>query len=184
MLIRVKSAFDAVAKRHRNNRTMHTSLTMIAATGAALLAAPFASAQTVVHDWGAKDMAAIFTELQIDKVAQSARKDGTPVVSGKTAGVLIGAIGDSCKEGANARCGAVDFVCDLAFTDAAKADKAMGVLVYPQAAALRASPTIIRLHRHVLMEGGVSDDNLRANVMLFVQTIFDAQNKLEEARLD
>jgi hypothetical protein len=143
-----------------------------------------ASAQAVVHDWGAKDMAQIFSELQIDKVAQSARKDGTPVVSGKTAGVLIGAVGDSCKEGANARCGAVDFVCDLAFADAAKADKAMDLLVYPQAAALRAGPTAIRLHRHVLLEGGVSADNLRANVMLFVQTVFDAQNKIEAAKLN
>jgi hypothetical protein len=150
-----------------------------------MLASPLsASAQTVVHDWGAKDMAGIFTELQIDKVAQSARKDGTPVVSGRTAGVLIGAVGDSCKDGPNARCGAVDFVCDLAFADAAKADKAMGLLVYPQAAALRAAPTTVRLHRHVLLEGGVSADNLRANVMLFVQTVFDAQNKLEEAKLD
>jgi hypothetical protein len=150
-----------------------------------VLAAPLsASAQTVVHDWGAKDMAEIFTELQIDKVAQSARKDGTPVVSGKTAGVLIGAVGDSCKEGPNARCGSVDFVCDLAFADPGKADKAMDLLVYPQAAALRASPTAIRLHRHVLLEGGVSADNLRANVMLFVQTVFDAQNKIEAAKLD
>jgi hypothetical protein len=149
------------------------------------LAAPLsASAQTVVHDWGASDMVQIFKDLQIDKVAPSALKDGTPVVAGKTAGVLIGAVGGNCKEGANARCGAVDFVCDLAFTDAAKADKAMGLLVYPQAAALRAGPTAIRLHRHVLLEGGVSDDNLRANVMLFVQTVFDAQNKLQDAKLD
>jgi hypothetical protein len=149
------------------------------------LAAPLsASAQTVVHDWGASDMVQIFKDLQIDKVAPSALKDGTPVVAGKTAGVLIGAVGGNCKEGANARCGAVDFVCDLAFTDAAKADKAMGLLVYPQAAALRAGPMAIRLHRHVLLEGGVSDDNLRANVMLFVQTVFDAQNKLQDAKLD
>lgn len=151
---------------------------------AATLAAPAAMAQALVHDWGARDMVQIFKDLQIDKVTPSALKDGTPVVAGKTAGVLIGAMGASCKEGANARCGAVDFVCDLAFADAAKTDKAMGLLVYPQATAMRAGPTAIRLHRHVLLEGGVSDDNLRANVMLFVQTVFDAQNRLEEAKLD
>ena len=66
---------------------------------------------------------------------------------------------------------------------AAKADRAMGLLVYPQAAAMRAGPTTVRLHRHLLMEGGITDDNLRANVMLFIQTVFDAQNKLEEAKL-
>ena len=148
------------------------------------LAAPAAIGQTVVHDWGAKEMVQIFKDLQIDKVAPSALKDGTPVIAGKTAGVAIGAMGDNCKDGPNARCGAVDFVCDLSFADVAKADKAMALLVYRQAAALRAGPTSIRLHRHVLLEGGVSEDNLRANVMLFVQTVFDAQNKLEEAKLD
>ena len=151
---------------------------------AGALIAPSAIGQTLVHDWGAKDMVQIFKDLQIDKVTASALKDGTPAVAGKTAGVLIGAMGGNCKDGPNARCGAVDFVCDLAFADAAKADKAMALLVYPQAAALRAGPTAIRLHRHVLLEGGVSDDNLRANVMLFVQAVFDAQNKLEEAKLD
>jgi hypothetical protein len=172
------------ARNEMSGRTPTMIRAGIAALAFALGLPLSASAQAVVHDWGAKDMAQIFTELQIDKVAQAARKDGTPVVSGKTAGVLIGAVGDNCREGPNARCGAVDFVCDLAFADPAKADKAMDVLVYPQAAALRASPTAIRLHRHVLLEGGISADNLRANVMLFVQTVFDAQNKLEAAKLD
>ena len=158
------------------------------ATFVLMLSAPFcapaAIGQTVVHDWGAKDMVQIFKDLQIDKVTPSALKDQTPIVAGKTAGVAIGAMGGNCKEGPNARCGAVDFVCDLSFADATKADKAMALLIYPQAAAVRTSPTAIRLHRHVLLEGGVSDDNLRANVMLFVQTVFDAQNKLEVAKLE
>lgn len=152
-------------------------------TMTAAFAAPVA-AETIVHDWGARDMALIFSELQIDRVTQATRKDGAPVVSGKTAGVLIGAVGDSCKEGANTRCGSVDFVCDLSLADADKADKAMALLVYPQAGVLRAGPTAVRLHRHVLLEGGVTEDNLRANVMLFVQTVFDAQNRLQEAKLD
>ncbi len=153
----------------------------LAAILAASLALP-AAAQTVVHDWGAADMAHIFEELQIDKVAQGQRQ-GTPVVSGKTAGVYIVAMGDDCKEGLNPRCGAVDLIWDLDLSNSAMTDKAMNLLVYPAAAAVRAKPTALRLHRHVLLAGGVTDDNLRANVMLFIQTVFDAQNRLDEARI-
>ncbi|MBI1362134.1 MAG: hypothetical protein GC155_17800 [Alphaproteobacteria bacterium] len=141
-----------------------------------------AAAQTVVRDWGAADMAHIFEELQIDKVAQG-KQQGIPVVSGKTAGVYIVAVGDDCTEDATPRCGALNLVWDLDLSNSAMTDKAMNLLVYPAAAAVRSKPASLRLHRHVLLAGGVTDDNLRANVMLFIQTVFDAQNRLDEAKI-
>lgn len=165
-----------------------SALTGLAAAlmAAAPLAAP-ATAQTpaVMQDWSTKEMAGTLSDLQVERIAEGRdTRDGVvPFVQGRIGGAIVRVAGSDCHGSPALRCGSADFMSDFTFASPADADKAMTVLAYDVLAVLRIEPTRVRLHRNVLLSGGVTRDNLRGNAMLFVTTLFDAQNKLREAKL-
>lgn len=155
----------------------------------ALVSLPALAQQpAVMQDWSSAEMKAEFAELQIERVAEGKLTQGpdkgSPAVAGQIAGAVVRAVGRDCTEKAGvARCGSADFMCDIRFKNPADADKAMGLLAFDAVAAVRVDPATIRLHRNVLLSGGVTRDNLRGNALLFITTLFDAQNKLRDAKL-